>query len=417
MKLENAKGTRDFMPEDQILIEEILDKIKESFKIYGYQPLQTPALERFDVLAAKYAGGSELLKETFTLEDQGKRKLALRNEFTVPLARIIATKRDIKFPFKRYQIGPIWRDGPVEKNRYREFLQCDVDIIGCKEMKAEAELMLMINDIFNKLGLKYEILLNNRKILNDIMSYFKIKNSNQAIISLDKLDKIGKKGVEEELKDIPNSKKMLEFIKKINNKTNIQILNELEQISPTGVEELKEILKYSKNANIKISPNLARGLGYYTGPIFEVILIKSDVKVSVAGGGRWDKMIQEYTNGNREYPAVGLSFGVSRIFDELKKKQKEKTKTQIFIIPINTFEKSLEITQELRKNNINTDIDLTNKGISKNLNYANYLEIPYVLFIGEEEIKNNELKLKNMKTGKEEEISLDKIIEKFKGKI
>ena len=421
MKLENAKGTRDFMPEDQILIEEITDKIKEVFKIYGYQPLQTPALERFEVLAFKYAGGSELLKETFTLEDQGKRKLALRNEFTVPLARIIASRRDIKFPFKRYQIGPIWRDGPMGKNRYREFLQCDVDVIGCKEMKAEGELMLMTDQVFKTLGLKYEIQLNNRKILNDLMIYFKINNPEQAIISLDKLEKIGKKAVEDEMKNnkIKNADKLLNFIEELNKKKNSEILKELEKISIQGVEELKEILKYAKNTNIKISPSLARGLGYYTGPIFEAVLLKSDVRVSVAGGGRWDKMIQEYTNEKREFPAVGISFGVSRIFDELKKKQEKKTTTQVFIIPINpekTFEKSLEIIQKLREKGIKADIDLMGKGISKNLNFANTIGIPFIIFIGEEELKNKKLKLKDMETGKEEFLPLEKIIKKLGGK-
>ncbi|MFA5382340.1 MAG: histidine--tRNA ligase [Candidatus Micrarchaeia archaeon] len=409
MKLENAKGTRDFLPEDQILIEEIIDKIKEVFKIYGYQPLQTPALERFDVLAAKYAGGSELLKETFTLEDQGKRKLALRNEFTVPLARIIASRRDLKFPFKRYQIGPIWRDGPVEKNRYREFLQCDVDIIGCKNKTAEAELLLMSNQIMKELKLDYEILLNNRKILNDLIDFFEIKTPEKVIVSIDKLDKIGRKGVEEELKEITNSNKLLDFIEKLETKTNEEKLKELEKISKEGTEELKEILKYAKNINIKISPSLARGLGYYTGPIFEIILLNSDVKVSIAGGGRWDKMIQEYTNENKEYPAVGISFGVSRIFDELKKKQEKKNATDIFIIPINTFEESLKIAQKLREKNIKVDIDLMERGISKNLNFVNSVGIPYVLFIGEEELKNNKFKLKNMKTGNEEYLTIDEL--------
>ncbi|MCC7552050.1 histidine--tRNA ligase [Candidatus Micrarchaeota archaeon] len=413
MKLENAKGTRDFMPEDQILIEEILDKIKEIFKIYGYQPLQTPALERLDVLTAKYAGGSELLKETFTLEDQGKRKLALRNEFTVPLARIMASRRDIKFPFKRYQIGSIWRDGPVEKNRYREFLQCDVDIIGCKEMTAEAELMLMTGQIFDLLGLKYEILINNRKILNELMKYFKISDLNQTLISLDKLDKIGKNGVKEELKEVKNAEKLLEFIDKINNKKNEDILKEIEKISKQGVEELKEILKLTGKTNIKIAPYLVRGLGYYTGPIFEVILINSEIKVSVAGGGRWDDMIKEYANETKEFPAVGISFGVSRIFDELKKTQIKKTTTEVFVIPINTFKQSLEITQKLRKQGINTDIDLVGKGLSKNLNFVNSLGIPYVLFIGDEELKTDKLKLKNMETGLEESITLDKLIKKL----
>lgn len=420
MKLENAKGTRDFMPEDQILIEYILDKIKEIFKMYGYQPLQTPAIERFDVLAAKYAGGSELLKETFTLEDQGKRKLALRNEFTVPLARIIASKRDIKFPFKRYQIGPIWRDGPIGKNRYREFLQCDVDVIGCKDMKAEAEIMLMTDQIFKILDLDYEIRLNNRKILNGIIDYFNIKEKEKTMISLDKIDKIGKLGVNEELKEIKNADILLEFIDNLNKKKNEEILKELEQLTIEGVEELKTILKLTKKVNIKICPYLTRGLGYYTGPIFEVVLLKSEVKVSVAGGGRWDNMIKEYIGENREYSAVGISFGVSRIFDELKKRQETKTSTTVFIIPINqenTFEYALKIAQKLRENKINTDIDLIGKGISKNLNFVNSMDIPFVLFIGEEEIKTKKIKLKNMKTGIEEATTIEKIIEILRGNL
>ena len=436
MKLESAKGMRDFMPEDQILVERIIDIIKNIFKKYGYQPLNTPALERYDVIAAKYAGGSELLKETFILEDQGKRKLALRNEFTVPLARIIATRRDLKFPFKRYQIGPIWRDGPVEKNRYREFIQCDVDIVGCKNMKADAELMLMTDQIFKTLGLKYEILLNNRKVLNALIGYTGIDKSKaeDAILVLDKIEKIGREKVEEEMieKGVlkKDAVKLLDVIGSLEGKKNEKILDGLDglgkkekstwtEMLKEGINELREILEYTKKSdiNIRICPSLARGLGYYTGPIFEAVLIGSGVKVSVAGGGRWDEMIGKYIGKNREYPATGISFGVNRIFDELKKKQESKTTTQIFIIPINpekTFKKSLGIAQKLRQKGINVDIDLMGRGISKNLNYVNTADIPFAIFIGETELKEKKLKIKDMKSGKEEVLSLEKIIEKIK---
>src|SRR3989344_2904730 len=193
MKLQLPKGTRDLKPEEAIVRNKIVSALKEVFELYGYNPLETPAFERFDILASKYAGGDEILKETFKLKDQGNRELGLRYDLTVPLARYVGTNPNIKLPFKRYQIGEVFRDGPVASARYRQFLQCDVDVVGSSSIAAEAELINLIYTAFSKLGIEVVIKFNSRKLLNDILDYIGIEKSKQelAILSIDKMEKLG----------------------------------------------------------------------------------------------------------------------------------------------------------------------------------------------------------------------------------
>lgn len=419
MKLQLPKGTRDFKPEEMIVRNKIINTIKEVFEIYGYPPLETPSLERYDILSSKYAGGSEILKETFKLKDQGKRDLGLRYDLTVPLARYIGMNKTIKMPFKRYQIGEVYRDGPIEAARYRQFTQCDVDIVGCKDTNADAEIIALTNMAFKKLGLDSVIKINNRKLLNDLLKYCKVpKNKiDDVIISIDKFEKIGLEEVKKELKKKNISKKSIEkIIGTIKfgglNEDKISYLKDALKKSK-GLEEIEEILEYLNwiNVGVVFDISLARGLSYYTGTVIEVSLRDSKVKSSVAGGGRYDKMIGSFI-GRGNYPAVGISFGLDRIYDAYLEKNKEekKTVTQIYIIPIKTLDESLKIAEELRNNNIKVDIDLLGRKISKNLQYANSLSIPYVIFIGPDEIKKDKVKLRDMKTGEEEFFTVKQLI-------
>ena len=419
MKPKLPKGTRDFKPEEMIVRNKIISTIKEVFEIYGYPPLETPSLERYEVLASKYAGGSEILKETFKLKDQGKRDLGLRYDLTVPLARYIGMNKTVKMPFKRYQVGEVYRDGPIEAARYRQFTQCDVDIVGCKDAKADAEIIALTNMVFNKLGLDSVIRINNRKLLNDLLKYCKVpKNKiDDVIVSIDKLQKVGLEEVKKELKKKKISKKSIEKIVEIIkfeglNEDKISYLKDSIKKSK-GLEEIEEILEYLNwiNVGVVFDISLARGLSYYTGTVIEVSLRDSKVKSSVAGGGRYDEMIGSFI-GRGNYPAVGISFGLDRIYDAYLEKNKEekKTVTQIYIIPIKTLDESLKIAEELRKNNIKVDIDLLGRNISKNLQYANSLSIPYVLFIGPDEIKKDKVKLRDMKTGEEEFFTVKQLI-------
>jgi len=415
MELSTPKGTRDFSPEEKIVRDKLVNTLKEVFELYGYAPLETPILERFDVLASKYAGGTEILKETFKLKDQGNRDLGLRYDLTVPMCRYIAMNPTIKMPFKRYQIGEVFRDGPVASARYRQFTQCDVDVIGSSSMSIDTEIIALIYAAFCKFNFEVVIKVNNRKLLNEILDYCGVeKNKQEAIIlSIDKLEKLGINVVKNELREQKIDDKKISTILDIMNikGNNQQKISQLKKIlkNSDGLDEIEQLLGYLKNINFEadFDVSLARGLAYYTGTVIETFLKSSSVKSSVCAGGRYDNMIDSFL-GKSNYPAVGVSFGVDRIYDAIAEKQKtkQKTTTQIYVIPIKTLNESMKIAQQLRDAGINTDIDSMERGPSKNLEYANSLGIPYVIFVGKKELQENKVKLRDMKTGKEELLNL-----------
>ena len=412
MQLSSPKGTEDYSSEKKILRDEIVETIKKIFERYGFNPLETPTLEKYSTLSAKYAGGSEILKETFKLKDQGERELGLRYDLTVPLARYIAMNPQIGLPFKRYEISKVFRDGPITKNRIREFWQLDADIVGAKSLLADVEIIQLALDIIKELKLKCKIKINNRKLLNEIIEYAKIqKNTDTIILTIDKLYKIGKENVIKELKQKSLSDKQ---IKKLLNLIlikgkNKEKLNKIsKEINKEGIKELKEVLKFFKK-DVEFDPSLARGLSYYTGTVLEITIEDKSLGCSIGGGGRYDNMIGSFI-GKEKVPAVGISFGLEPLTTALKNLRKpKKTVTQVYIIPIKTLEKSLKIANKLRDGGINIDIDLNQRSISKNLNYANKWQIPYVIFIGENELKQNKVKLRDMKTGEERLLALEEI--------
>lgn len=417
MQLQTAKGTRDFPPEEKIPRNQIVDTLKKIFEKYGFSPLETPILERYETLSAKYAGGSEILKETFKLKDQGNRQLGLRFDLTVPLARFVGMNPTLKMPFKRYEIGRVFRDGPIKAGRLREFWQCDADTIGSESMLADAEIINLATDFFSELKFDFVIKVNNRKLLNGILAEAKITGKKEdAILVIDKLEKIGEKGVSSELEELGLTKEQIKNLLKLLKQKDLKKIKINNQEGQDGLKELRELFSYLKNnKSAEFDPSLARGLAYYTGTVFEVFSKKGPITSSLAGGGRWDKMIGAYLGTNKEYPAVGIAFGLEPITETLKTKQKEtvKTKTKVFLIPIQTQKETIKIAQEFRKAGINTDLDITGRGISKNLNYANSLSIPYVIFIGEDELKKNKLKLKDMKSGQEEFLTKEQIVKKL----
>lgn len=420
-ELMNARGVRDFLSEESISRQKVIDTLRNIFEKYGYSPLETPAIERYDVLSAKFAGGAEILNEIFRMKDQGGRELALKYDLTVPMCKVVGMNPNIPKPFKRYQIQPVWRDGPVKLGRYREFWQCDVDIVGTKSMLADAEVLAIANEAFSALGFDFMIKVNNRKLLNGILDYAGIKeNKMEAILSIDKLEKFGIKTVKDELETKGFEKKQIENVLKVLNikGKNKEVLEKAEKMMKNeegkeGVKELKELLEYCglMGFEIQIDISLARGLEYYTGPVYEIYLKSSKVKSAVLGGGRYDKMIGMYI-GRGEYPATGLSFGLEPIFEALKEKKKEervRTVTQVLVIPIQTLKESIKIAKTLRKLGVKTEIDLMGRGISNNLSYANSMGIPYVLFVGKREIKEKKFKLRDMKSGKEKMLKLEEI--------
>ena len=424
MELQTARGVRDIPPEEKIVKNKVVDTLRNAFEVYGFSPLETPIIERYETLAAKGGAGtsSDVMKETFKFKDQGKRNLGLRFELTTSLARFIGMNPQMKMPFKRYEIGAVFRDGPIKLGRYRQFWQCDVDIVGSKSMLSDAEVLSVVQTVFDNLSLDIVIKVNNRKLLNGILTQAGIKKKEEAIIAVDKLDKIGVKGVSEELIQRGYKPKQIEslfdLIKEgITIKELKQLITDEEGLE--GLEEIDQLFAYLKNIGVKsavFDVSLARGLAYYTGTVFEAFLKKGKVTSSLAGGGRWDGMIGKFLGGNREIPAVGVAFGLAPIMDVLKENEemKKRSLAEVYVVPIKTVSESLSIVQELREANINTEMDLNGRGMSKNMQYANALGIPYVIIIGEDELKKKKVLLRNMETGDQLLLSLSAVIKKLK---
>jgi len=427
MKLMTARGVRDFAPEDKILRNKVVEKLKIVFEKYGYSPLETPLVERLEVLTAKAGGNADadVSKEMFTFKDQGERSLGLRFELTLSFARFIGMNPSMKLPFKRYEFGPVFRDGPIKLGRYRQFWQCDVDVVGAKVGLADSELIALALDVFDSLEVDAELFVNNRKILKGIIQYagIDLKEADSVIISIDKLDKIGPDGVREELEskgleDTQIAKALSVFSMSGSASEKFSMLRGIlkDGVGKEGLDELELVLSHIKDKRVIFNPSLARGLGYYTGTIFEGYVKNSKVTSSICGGGRYDEMISKLLNSDKEYPCIGISFGLDILNDVMKesKQSAEKTVTEVFVIPIKTEKECFKIVQDLRKKGIKADLDIMQRGISKNLDFANAQGISYVIFAGQRELDEGKVKLKNMVSGKEEMLSLKDVFKKLK---
>ncbi|MDA1197127.1 MAG: histidine--tRNA ligase [Nanoarchaeota archaeon] len=422
-QLMGARGTRDFLPEQQIVRERITSVLRETFELYGYSPLDTPLIERSDVLTSKYAGGAEILKEMFSLQDQGKRDLGLRYDLTVPLARVIGMNPQLKMPFKRYQIGQVFRDGPISLGRYRQFVQCDVDVVGCRAMSADAEIVALVNSAFSKLGFEIDIRINNRKILNGIVANAGIAADkiDGVILSIDKLEKFGEVVVKKELAGKGISQDAIDtlFDTLVVEGSNDDKLKKLQAVlkDNEGIAEISEVLSMVSvmGASCTFDPSLARGLSYYTGTIYETFLKDSKITSAVCSGGRYDEIIGQFV-GRESIPAVGISFGLDRIYDALLEKQEDvvKTVTQVFVIPIGTATESMKLAEDLRKAGLKVDVDLQGRGISKNLKFANSMGIPSVVFLGQQELKEGNVKIRDMKSGEERMVEMSSVVDVLK---
>ncbi len=406
MKPSLAKGVDDIPPRKQILKGKILRVIRSNFKRYGFNPLQTPTIERLDVLTSKFAGGEEILKEVYSFKDQGQRELGLRYDLTVGLARFISLNRDLKMPFKRYQIGQVFRDGPIKAGRFREFTQCDGDVVGSSSMYSDAELLKMASSVFNELNIDVEIKVNNRKFLDALIP---VEDKASFILSLDKLEKIGGKGVRKELLGKGFDEKDVEFVLK-----NLELsYSELKIKFKESFSELDELLNYCKflGVNVVFTPSLARGLSYYTGTVFEVFLKDSKMTGSIAAGGRYDNMISEFAGV--ELPAVGISFGLDALMSALDD-YKEESLTKVYVISIDQDREAIKVMQSLRSEGVYCDFNL--KNLKKGLNFAASYKIPYCLIIGEEEVNLKKYTLRDMNSGKEKKLNLKEIVSVLKSK-
>lgn len=374
---ETVKGFRDYTGSEALKRAEIKKIIEETFKNYGFEPAETPIIE-YEDFVKQGNEQDEAISDIFKFQDKGKRKLALRYELTFQLKRIAQNK---KLPFKRYQIGPVFRDEPTSSTRFKQFTQCDVDIVG-SSVKDEAEILALSSRIFKELGIKTQININNRKLLNEILQEqgIKLKDKETVIREIDKLDKLPEKQVKASLKKY-KAEKILTVFKK----------PESFFKKYKDYKEILELKKYCKlyKINVKFQPSLARGLSYYTGSVFEIKT--AGMKETIAAGG-------SYSINN--IPATGISFGLERLMQLAKIKIKNKN---FLIISIGQYNKAVKLAERLRGGGINCEV-MSDK-VSKALEYANSKEIPYVLFIGKEEIKKGKVKLRDMKTGKEKLVS------------
>lgn len=418
-------GFMELLPNEQILFEQMKQTIEKTYQRFGFLPLDTPILELSEVLLAKAGGETEKQIYRFT---KGDTDISMRFDLTVPLAKYVAKNYgNLSFPFRRYQIGKVYRGEKTQKGRFREFYQCDIDIIGDGELGIvnDAEIPSVIYNLISDLGFKdFTICINNRKVLNGLFREInQEQNAVDIMRTIDKLAKIGKEKVIEELKEIGVDDQAIERIltfieidgttdEKISKLENLGILNEM---FTQGLEELKQVVKYIRifgvpDTHFKIDLTIARGLDYYTGTVYETFLNDYKELGSVCSGGRYENLAEYYTD--KKLPGVGISIGLTRLFYKLNELQLIKTDkysmSDILIIPMaEDMTKSIELASDLRKEGINTEVYLNDKKLKAKFKYADKLKIPYVVVIGEDEISSNTVKVKNMETGEETPTELD----------
>lgn len=422
MKLMNAKGTSDSLPKEELIKRRVINTLTNTFDKFGYMPLDTTILCYYDLLASKYAGGSEILKEVYTLNDQADRQLGLRYDLTVPFSKVISMNinKNITLPFKRYEVGKVFRDGPVKTGRAREFYQCDVDVCGIEGTYIEAEMLSMTSICYKKLGIEVYIEVNNRKLLEGFIIASGINEDikNKVILSVDKLAKIGEQGVKEELSSYNIEE---EKLNKLFNyfKCTIDELDDLNITNDSfikGKEEIKELFNYLTNLGItecRFTPYLARGLEIYTGTVFEVFDKKQRITSAIGGGGRYDKIITNFINDGNIYPAVGISFGIVPIC-EILKEETEESLYDILIVPMNTNLETLKLANKLREENIKVLIEMNNRKLKKVLESADKNNIPYVIVVGENEVNNEYIEIKDMKNKTTNKFNINDIKEMIK---
>ena len=423
IELRNVKGCTDYSPREQFIRNYISDTLKKVFEKYGFKPLQTPILCYYDLLALKYDEDSEILNEVYKVTDQADRNLALRYDLTVPFAKYIAINQNTKLPFKRYEIGVVFRNGPVKLGRDREFIQCDVDSVGIEGQLVEAEFVALYVEAYNNLGIDVVIKYNNRKFLSGIIIEAGISENlvTETITVIDKFEKLTKTELEKEFVKIGLNNEQVEKLLMYLNMDADQLINieNKNEVLAQGIEELNTLKQYIEKLGlleyVQFSPSLARGQEYYTGTVFEVYTKDGSITSSIGGGGRYDKMITEFIDNGTVYPAVGVSFGLNVIYEILKNREEftENALTDIFIIPMGTQIECLQIAETMRKAGYKVEVEMKNRKMKKSLDYANDEKIPFVFILGEDELANQTITVKDMNNKTQVQISTTNILEEF----
>lgn len=431
VKPSTLPGFMELLPKDQILFNEMKDIIRKNFEKHGFLPIDTPVIEKSEVLLAK--GGGETEKQIYRFS-KGDTDMSLRFDLTVPLARYtVEHMNDLSFPFKRYQIGKVYRGEKAQKGRFREFYQCDIDTIGMGELSLvnDAEFPVVIFHTFKDLGFTdFTIHLNNRKILKGFFSSLGIEDSMNVLRTVDKLDKIGEESVLEELGENgigrDSGEKILEFIKIKGSVDEIfEQLRELkieDEIFQEGLDELTQVVGYMRDFGIDedcfdIDLKIARGLDYYTGTVYETTLDNYPKIGSVCSGGRYEDLASYYTD--KTLPGVGISIGLSRLFYQLNEAKiissEEKSLVDLLIIPMDDcIHDGIKLLSELREKGVRVSVYTEFAKLKKKFKYADQTKVDYVIVLGEEEIKNRRYSLKNMKTGDQVDVTFDELVERFR---
>ena len=408
---QNLKGTTDYYGKDQLIRNKITDTLKETFIKYNYQPLDSTVLYNYDILAYKYKDGAEILNEMYTLTDQGNRRLGLRYDLTIPFCKFIANQKDLRLPLKRYEIGKVFRNGPVKTGRCREFYQCDVDVVGISGQVIEAEQMQMVVDIFTKLGIDINIKWNNRKLMSIIIEDSNIsKDKVEEVIGIiDKIEKISRQDFIKELSKIEideeTANKLLDNFNKSLTDYIETYENDERVVASEAIQEIKKLSSYIEKLNLSdnttFTPTLARGLSIYTSTVFEFFDKKERLTCSLGGGGRYDKIITDFIDDGNIYPAVGLSFGLEPIYTIIKDEMSSDNLIDVYIIPMGTEVESLMLARNLRQNNINVIVEMNNRKLKKCFEYASKENIKYVIVVGSDEIQENMYTIKDMTTSEQ----------------
>ena len=409
-------GFMELLPDEQKIFNDIVSKITKVYEDNGCFAIDTPVIEKAEVLLAKSGGETE--KQVYEFQ-KGKNNLALRFDLTVPFARYVAQHyNDIVFPFKRYQIGKVYRGERNQRGRYREFYQCDIDIIGKEKLSIDndAYVISLASKAFKSIGLKnYKFMISNRKILKGILNELEIDNTNEVMILIDKYDKIGRDAFAQELNNLIGSEKS-QYLNKIididgSNKERIDELSKLhvkDEVFTQGVEELKKVSSILTMLGVnedefEINLKIIRGLDYYTGTVFETILLGNEGYGSICSGGRYDNLAENYTNNI--LPGVGISIGLTRLFFVLKEigfvdNYKAPNKLDYLILPIgDTIEYCAEVMKYLQEKGKRVTLYFESDSLKKKMNYANKIGAENVILIGEDEVENNVISIKNMETG------------------
>jgi len=386
MTIELVKGFRDVLPPESLKRQKIKEIIEKNFKVFGFVPIETPTIE-YEESARGDNEKDSAVSDRFKLTDRGNRELSLRYEFTFQLKRIFKENPNIKLPFRRYQIGYNFRDEPVEKDRYRELIQCDADIIGDLTIRADAECLAIANNVCKEIKMDYKLFVNNRKLINDILKRLEISDVQNVLREIDKIPKIGEDAVKSELVKYADKSQIYELFKILQKDLAYFVKEKFK-----GANEILELFNLCKEYKINaiFSPFLMRGFSYYTGNVFEAYC--DELKGAIFAGGRYDNLVGKLIG--KEIPAVGISLG--RILDYPNVNAEY---TKCLLISIGQTEKTMNLMNKLRKNLVSC---FMMDKVSKALEYANYYSIPFVVFIGEDEIKKKKFKLRNMKSGKEE---------------